>query len=72
MKIQHIVRGASIIVHIPAGMALLSLPIAFVFNELEGAIGFLIAATAALIVGQSGYWTFRNLGEDQRNLSDLM
>jgi trk system potassium uptake protein len=72
MKVQHILRSASIMVHIPAGMALLSLPISLAYNEPEGVTGFLIAAAAALIVGQSGYWTFRNLSEDQYNLSDLM
>lgn len=56
---REVARGVGFLLHIPAIMALLSMPVAVVAGERWGLSGFAITAAVALIIGQSLLWIGR-------------
>ncbi len=61
-----IVRGVGTLLHIPALMALLSLPVCLVFGEGEGLRSLGITALCALALGQALFWASRGAAPAQR------
>ncbi len=71
MSIKQVLRGASIMVHIPAAMSLVSLPVSIAFDETTGIYAFLITAFSGAAIGQAGYWWFKT-SDEEPSLPDLM
>lgn len=66
-----ILSGIGQMLHVPAMMAALSVLIAWIFGESEGAWAFLLTATAAIIPGQVLFRLYRNK-QDTFNISQIM
>lgn len=56
---REVFRGTGILLHVPALMALLSLPIAWWFDQLQGIWPLLITAGVAVVLGQALVWLGR-------------
>jgi trk system potassium uptake protein TrkH len=54
-----VLRDLGVVLHVPGLMALVSLPLAWIFGEGYAAGPLLITAAASLLPGQALYWTFR-------------
>ena len=61
--IQAILHDLGLLLHIPAAMALISLPICFWFGEYYAIWAFLVTAIASIIPGQILYRSFRETGK---------
>lgn len=59
-----ILRDVGLLLHVPGVMALLSLPVGFVFNEHYAIWSFLWTAFFSLSIGQLLYHLFRNASEE--------
>jgi hypothetical protein len=55
-----ILSGIGQMLHVPAMMAALSAPVAWIFGETEGTWAFLLTATAAVVPGQLLFRIYRN------------
>lgn len=56
-------RGIGLVLHAPAVMALLSLPVCAVFGEWRGIGDLLLTAAVAVVIGQALYWAARGGAE---------
>ncbi|MBA1147543.1 TrkH family potassium uptake protein [Ectothiorhodospiraceae bacterium WFHF3C12] len=64
--------GIGVLLHVPALMALLSLPVAAVFVEWSGLAAFLLTAVPALVCGQVLVWLCRDAARLQRQHAMLI
>ncbi|HKJ71995.1 MAG TPA: TrkH family potassium uptake protein [Gammaproteobacteria bacterium] len=67
-----VLRGVGILLHVPALMALLSLPVAWALGEPEGLLGFAVTAAASLAGGQLLFWSARGDTNIQRHHAMLI
>lgn len=67
-----VLSGLGIILHVPGLMALVSIPICLVFDEIGGIPGFAITAVISLTVGQILYRLFLGDLQLQRNQAMLL
>lgn len=56
---RSVLRGIGLVLHAPAAMALLSLPVCAFFGEWRGVFDLLITAGVAAVAGQSLFWAAR-------------
>lgn len=67
-----VLRGLALLLHVPAAMAVLSLPMAAVHGETAGLLAFAVTGAVALVAGQGLYWPCRNAPETQRHHAMLI
>lgn len=54
-----VLRGVGLILHLPAAMAVISLPVPWYFGERAGLHGLAVTAVVSVIAGQALYWSCR-------------
>lgn len=62
-----VVRGVGLLLHVPAAMAVVSMPIAWLFGERDGFVALICTAMVAVIAGQALYWPCRGRAEIHRH-----
>lgn len=71
-RARPVVRGVALLLHIPALMALATLPLAAAFGELRGLWVLGITAGASLAVGQALFWPCRDAVDARRHHAMLI
>lgn len=67
-----VLLGLGVLLHVPALMAVLSIPVALAFREWSGLTAFLLTAVPAVICGQALFWSCRDQPQLRRQHAMLI